>query len=34
MYLIVTSSGAGSWRLKYRLAGIERSVSFGSYPSV
>jgi len=34
MYLIVTTPGAGSWRMEYRFAGKERASPFGTYPSV
>ena len=32
LYLLVRSSGAKTWRFKYRLHGKERLMSFGSYP--
>lgn len=34
LYLYVSTSGARSWRLDYRLAGKRRTVSFGTYPTV
>ncbi len=34
LYLFVTKAGHRSWRLKYRFAGKERRLIFGSYPEV
>lgn len=34
LYLFVTKAGHRSWRLKYRFAGKERRLVFGSYPEV
>lgn len=34
LYLLVTKSGAKSWRLKYRFAGKEKRLTFGRYPEV
>ena len=34
MYLEVTASGNKLWRLKYRVNGIEKRTSLGSYPEV
>jgi len=34
LYLLVQSSGAKLWRLKYRFQGREKLISFGSYPEV
>ena len=34
LYLYVSKSGHRSWRLKYRFAGKERRLIFGSYPEV
>jgi integrase len=34
MFLLQTPSGALGWRLKYRIAGREKLISFGSYPEV
>jgi len=33
LYLFVTPRGARLWRLKYRFAGNERSLSIGAYPT-
>jgi integrase len=34
LYLLVTPNGSRLWRLKYRVGGIEKLLSFGSYPQV
>jgi integrase len=34
LYLYVTPKGSRLWRLKYRLAGVEKVLSFGPYPEV
>lgn len=34
LYLFVTRSGFKSWRMKYRFAGKEKRLTFGSYPEV
>lgn len=34
MYLLVTPSGGKLWRLKYRFAGKEKTLSFGPYPEI
>ena len=34
LYLFVTPGGARLWRLKYRFAGKEKSLSIGAYPAV
>ena len=34
LYLFVTKAGHRSWRLKYRFAGKERRLIFGSYPEL
>lgn len=34
LYLYVTKAGNRSWRLKYRFAGKERRLVFGSYPEI
>ncbi|MDR2709947.1 MAG: tyrosine-type recombinase/integrase [Burkholderiales bacterium] len=34
MYLLIQPNGAKWWRLKYRIGGKEKSISFGVYPSV
>lgn len=34
LYLLVLSSGAKSWRFKYRYGGKERLLTFGLYPEV
>ena len=34
LYLLVTPSGGNLWRLKYRMHGVERKLSFGRYPEV
>lgn len=34
LYLEVTPSGSKRWRLKYRVAGVEKRLSFGVYPKV
>jgi integrase len=32
LYLLVTPTGGRLWRMKYRFAGVEKLLSFGSYP--
>lgn len=34
MFLLVTNTGGKWWRLKYRIAGIEKQLSLGTYPDV
>nr|WP_267871881.1 integrase arm-type DNA-binding domain-containing protein [Pseudoduganella violaceinigra] len=34
LYLIKSEAGTGLWRLKYRFAGKERTISFGAYSDV
>jgi integrase len=34
LFLLVTHTGAKYWRVKYRIAGIEKLLSIGVYPSV
>jgi len=34
LYLFVTTTGAKSWRFKYRFAGKEKRLTFGLYPEV
>jgi hypothetical protein len=34
LHLFVSTTGHKSWRLKYRIRGKEKQVSFGSYPAV
>jgi integrase len=34
LFLLVTTKGAKWWRLKYRFAGKEKSLSLGTYPEV
>ena len=34
MFLLVKPNGAKLWRMKYRFAGKEKLLSFGSYPEV
>lgn len=34
MYLLVNPSGSKLWRLKYRIGGKEKTLSFGAYPQV
>lgn len=34
LYLLVTQSGSKLWRMAYRMDGKERSLSFGSYPTI
>ncbi|MFK7913875.1 MAG: tyrosine-type recombinase/integrase, partial [Pseudomonadales bacterium] len=34
MYLEVLPSGGRSWRLKYRIHGVEKRISFGTFPAV
>lgn len=33
LYLLVTSTGAKQWRLRYTLGGRESMVSLGTYPA-
>src|SRR5438876_492097 len=34
LYLLVNPNGSRLWRFKYRIAGREKLISFGSYPEV
>ena len=34
LHVLVQPSGSKLWRLKYRFAGKEKLISFGSYPDV
>lgn len=34
LYLLITPNGSKLWKLKYRFAGIEKKLSFGSFPEV
>jgi hypothetical protein len=34
LYLLVTPRGARGWRIKYRVGGHEKLLSFGPYPTV
>ncbi|MEN6487334.1 MAG: integrase arm-type DNA-binding domain-containing protein, partial [Smithella sp.] len=34
LYLLVTPSGGKLWRFKYRFAGKEKKIAFGSYPEI
>jgi len=34
LHLLVTPSGGKLWRLKYRLIGVEKKLSIGSYPEI
>ncbi|EMH9471043.1 Arm DNA-binding domain-containing protein [Proteus mirabilis] len=34
LYLLVKPNGAKYWRMKYRINGKEKSLSFGVYPSI
>jgi hypothetical protein len=34
LYLLVRPSGSKLWRLKYRLAGVEKCISFGAHPGM
>ena len=34
LYLLVTPKGSKLWRLKYRIGGIEKTLSLGKYPQV
>lgn len=34
LFLIVNPNGSRWWRLKYRIGGIEKSISLGVYPGV
>ena len=34
LLLLVASSGAKLWRMKYRFVGVEKTLAFGAYPEV
>ena len=34
LFLLVTTKGSKLWRMKFRIHGIEKKLSFGSYPEV
>lgn len=34
LYLLIKTTGAKLWRLKYEYEGIEQSVTLGTYPAV
>jgi hypothetical protein len=34
LYLLIKTTGGKLWRLKYTYEGIERSVTFGTYPEL
>lgn len=34
LYLLVTPSGGRLWKMKYRVDGVERKLSFGKYPEM
>ncbi|HHN3351788.1 TPA: Arm DNA-binding domain-containing protein, partial [Pseudomonas aeruginosa] len=34
LYLLINPNGSKLWRLKYRMAGKEKLLSFGTYPTV
>lgn len=34
LYLLVTPSGSKLWRMKFRISGVEKKLSFGAYPEV
>ena len=34
LYVLITPNGSKLWKLKYRFAGIEKKLSFGSFPEV
>ncbi|WP_019368819.1 Arm DNA-binding domain-containing protein [Sphingomonas sp. HT-1] len=34
LFLVVSPSGSRLWRMKYKRHGIEKKLSFGSYPEV
>ncbi|MFT4058450.1 MAG: Arm DNA-binding domain-containing protein [Legionella sp.] len=34
LYLLITPNGSKLWKLKYRFEGIEKKLSFGSFPEV
>jgi hypothetical protein len=34
MYLLVRATGSKLWRMKYRVAGVEKTLSIGAYPDV
>jgi integrase len=34
LYLLVTPNGGRMWRMKYRVGGIEKLLSFGTYPLI
>lgn len=34
LYLMVNTNGSKYWRMKYRFAGKEKKLSFGTYPDI
>jgi hypothetical protein len=34
LYLLIKTTGGKLWRLKYSYQGVERSVTFGTYPEL
>jgi hypothetical protein len=34
LYVLIKSSGSRLWKMKYRIHGREKSLSFGPYPDV
>lgn len=34
LYLLIKTTGGKLWRLKYVYAGVEQSVTFGTYPAL
>jgi hypothetical protein len=34
LYLLIKTTGAKLWRFKYHYEGVERSVTFGTYPTL
>ncbi len=34
LYLMVNTNGSKYWRMKYRFAGKEKKLSFGTYPGI
>ncbi|MFA6189084.1 MAG: Arm DNA-binding domain-containing protein [Sulfuricurvum sp.] len=34
LYLLIKTTGGKLWRLKYEYAGVEQSVTFGTYPAL
>ena len=34
LFVLIQPNGSKLWRMKYQLLGIERSLSFGSYPAI